>query len=348
MITKVLFEKFTAFNQLNIDCSPGINIFIGTNGTGKTHVLKAVYAACEITKSKKSFAEKINKVFLPSKEQIGRLLHRSKGSIEGFVEVYRKVGQDLLQNEIKLRLSLTNHTKSPEEASLSGSPKRWLDEPIESVYIPVKEMLANAPGFRSLYSSRQIAFEEIYADIVDKALLPLLRGPADTERSRILKILQSAMDGKVTIDNEEFFLRNKQRKLEFTLLAEGLRKLGLLWVLIQNGILLNGSVLFWDEPEANLNPKLLKPIVEILLELRRMGVQIFLATHDYVLLKEFDLHMQDRDKVLFHALYRDEKTKEIAIESTPDYSQIHPNAIADTFSDLYSRDVKRALEGQEK
>jgi len=62
---------------------------------------------------------------------------------------------------------------------------------------------------------------------------------------------------------QEFFLKNKQGELEFTLVAEGYRKLGLLWLLIQNGSLLNGSVLFWDEPETNLNPKLLETVVRI-------------------------------------------------------------------------------------
>lgn len=346
MITKVKFEKFTAFESLEVDCSPGVNVFVGTNGTGKTHILKTIYAACDITKSKKGFAEKINKVFLPSKEQIGRLVKRSSVSTSGFCEVIRELPPLFGFGEtIKIRLSMSNHTKTPDKASVSGSTKRWIENPIESVYIPVKEMLSNAPGFRSLYSSRQIAFEEIYADIVDRALLPLLKGPADRNRSRILKILRDAMDGKVTTDNEEFFLRNKQGKLEFTLLAEGLRKLGLLWVLIQNGTLHPGSVLCWDEPEANLNPNLMKTIVEILLELHRTGVQIFLATHDYFLLKEFDLQMREIDQIKFHALYRDEETGDIAIQSTSNYLEIHPNAIDDTFADLIDREIERSMGG---
>jgi ABC-type multidrug transport system ATPase subunit len=52
-------------------------------------------------------------------------------------------------------------------------------------------------------------------------------------------------------------------------------------LLIQNGTLLNGSVLFWDEPETNLNPKLFGPLIEILLQLQHSGVQIFISTHDY-------------------------------------------------------------------
>ena len=100
----------------------------------------------------------------------------------------------------------------------------------------------------------------------------------------------------------------------------------------------------WDEPEANLNPKLMRNIVEILLSLQRMGVQIFIATHDYVVLKEFDLQKQDNDKVRFHSLYRDEDTKEIKGDHTEDYLQIHPNTIQDTFIDLFDRDVKRDME----
>lgn len=341
MITKVRFEKFTAFESLEVDCSPGVNVFVGANATGKTHVLKTIYAACDITKSKKGFAEKINKVFLPSKEQIGRLVKRSSVSTSGFCEVGRELPES--GEAIKIRISMSNHIKTPDKATVSGSTKRWMDNGIESVYIPVKEMLSNAPGFHSLYSSRQIAFEEIYDDIVARAMLPPLKGPAGPDRSRILKILQTSMDGKVTIDNEEFFLRNKQGKLEFTLLAEGLRKLGLLWVLIQNGTLLSGSVLCWDEPEANLNPNLMKTIVEILLELHRMGVQIFLATHDYVLLKEFDLQTKETDKVKFHALYRDDETEEIAIQSTSNYLEIHPNAIDDAFGGLVDREIKRSM-----
>ena len=80
MITKIIFNKFTAFDQLEVDCSPSVNIFIGKNGTGKTHILKTIYAACDIIKSKKNFAQKITDVFLPSKGYTGRLVKRSNGS----------------------------------------------------------------------------------------------------------------------------------------------------------------------------------------------------------------------------------------------------------------------------
>lgn len=342
MLTKIKFEKFTAFEKLEVGLSQGVNIFVGENGTGKTHILKAAYAACDIAKSKGGFAEKINNVFYPSGKQIGRLVKRSSVSSKGSVEVTRRLENG---KKITLRLSLSNHTTKPEKATVSGWPKAWTAAPMEAAYIPVKDMMANAPGFRSLYEEREIHFEEIYVDIIRKAFLPVLKGPTDKPRKQLLESLQEAMEGKVVAKNEEFFLRNKHGELEFTLLAEGFRKMGLLWILIQNGTLLNGSALFWDEPETNLNPRLMRTVVGILLELQRMGVQILLTTHDYVILKEFDLQSQQKDNIFFHSLYRNQDTGEMEISSTNSYLNLSPNAIDDTFGTIVDREIEKSMEG---
>ena len=103
-------------------------------------------------------------------------------------------------------------------------------------------------------------------------------------------------------------------------------------------------MLLWDEPETNLNPKLFHPLIDVLLKLQRTGVQVLLATHDYVILKELDLCKRDTDQVLFHSLYRVSSTGEIDCHSTPSYLDIHPNAIGDTFDHLYDREIERSLE----
>lgn len=127
--------------------------------------------------------------------------------------------------------------------------------------------------------------------------------------------------------------------------AEGVRKLGVVQRLVLNKSLSPGisGPLIWDEPETNMNPKLLRQVVEVLIELSRNGQQIVLATHDYVLLKWFDLLMDKKgkgDHVLFHTLYKDPATGEVKLESTDDYLAITPNAIADTFNDLTKEQVR--------
>ena len=88
---------------------------------------------------------------------------------------------------------------------------------------------------------------------------------------------------------DEFYLKSGNSKQEFNLIAEGIRKMALLWQLVKNGTLENGSILFWDEPEANINPTYLSIIVEMLLELQRRGVQVFISTHDYMIASYFEV-----------------------------------------------------------
>lgn len=333
MISKFVAKNFTAFSDLNIAFSPGINIFIGKNGTGKTHIMKAVYAACSVIDSRevKTLEQKVYSIFLPN--TIGRLVRRSKGRGSGSFVVHR-----WMDRERTLSLSLTTQNK----VEVKGL-KSWQDDVrFQAIYIPVKDMLANAPGFRSLFNGKHIYFEEIYADIIDKALMPAPKGAPKGVRKDLITMLSDALDGKVVEKDEMFFLKNKSGVLEFILLAEGFRKLGLLYKLIQNESLTSGSVLFWDEPEANLNPALTKVVVRILLRLQQMGVQIFIATHDYSLLKNFELEASPGAPLLYHSLYENE-AGEVVHSKSYDLNEVAHNAIDEAYEDLLERSIEKRM-----
>lgn len=333
MITKFRAEDFTAFTNLLVNFSPGINILIGENGTGKTHIMKAIYSACCVVDKRveRTFDNKLKSVFLPL--SIGRLVHRKVGGATGKVAVYRTDGG----KDRYITCTISNVGR----ADVSSS--NWKDEQkLEAIFIPVKDMLANAPGFRALYSQKELFYEEIYADIIDKAFLPIPRGKQDPKVTKLLNILQKAMSGKVIEKKENFYLKNKSGELEFPLLAEGYRKLGLLYTLIHNGTLTQGSVLFWDEPEANLNPKLARTVVSILLELQKLGVQIFISTHDYVLLKEFQMAASPTNDILYHTLYRGEDGN-IQHNSTKVFDELGHNAIDETYADILDREISNEL-----
>jgi len=143
------------------------------------------------------------------------------------------------------------------------------------------------------------------------------------------------------------FVPSKSPLLSSGMTAEGFRKIGVLQRLLSNGSLNPGTSgpLLWDEPESNLNPKLMKDLVQVLLELARNGQQVILATHDYVLLKWFDLLMDkgEGDQVRFHVLSRDPDTGQVHRDSMDDYRAIEPNAIADTFNELTKEQVARKM-----
>ena len=104
------------------------------------------------------------------------------------------------------------------------------------------------------------------------------------------------MGGKVELDaNGRFYLKTSgQGRIEMPLVAEGIRKLAMLARLIATGSLLGSGYLFWDEPEANLNPRLIKSVATAILCLARNGIQVFVATHSLFLLRELEILSKDR------------------------------------------------------
>jgi wobble nucleotide-excising tRNase len=136
------------------------------------------------------------------------------------------------------------------------------------------------------------------------------------------------------LENENFYLlTGNTSKLEFQLLAEGLRKSALLWLLIKNATLVNGSILFWDEPEANINPVQIPVIVDILLDLQRDGVQVFLSTHDYFFAKYLEVKRSADNDILFHVLYKkNAQNSAVMHNSAETFSLLEENSIIKQFN----------------
>lgn len=172
----------------------------GANGTGKTHLLKIIYAACAITSGEGkdlSFAQKIVSVFRPFENRIGRLARRQAHSVNSTISIETA-------DHRRLAYKFSNHTR---EVVGSSSPQQaaWKRRAITAAYIPVKEMLAHAPGFIATSARRELAFEDVYSDILKLAYLPKLMGKKTTEQTQLLEKLQRTISGKVTLKGQYFF-----------------------------------------------------------------------------------------------------------------------------------------------
>lgn len=198
---------------------------------------------------------------------------------------------------------------------------------IPSVFIPTTEMLSHAKGFLALNEKFNMPFDKTQVDIIINASLPEAR-EMPVYMQAILDKISTTIDGKVIQENDEFYVMKKGGdKIRFSLEAEGLRKLGLLWKLIRNGLLEAGTVLLWDEPEANLNPELFPLVAEILLELQKNGIQIFVATHSYNFAKYLEIHRTETEQVQFHNLYHGEQPGVIEASSAYRMEDLHDNHI---------------------
>ncbi len=334
-------SNFTAFEEAYFEFSPGLNVLIGANSTGKTHAMKAIYSllkACEkihqdqISSSdslriKLELQEKLIRVFKP--DSIGRLVRCAIGNRNGIIS--------LVAGDANLQVEITPQN----QFSYSGA----LLAQIPLIYLPSREFLSINEGFIAAYQKRETAFDETYYDLSVALNASPLRGPKLKESKNLSMPLETAIGGKVVQESGRFYIESLEGKIEAHLVAEGYRKLASLLYLLNNGSLTQNGILFWDEPEANLNPKLVTVVVKALQSLAESGVQIFVATHDYLLSQELSALAEYSTGVAikFFCLYRPYKFAGVQVESAATLAEIEHNPILEEFAAHYDREVERSL-----
>lgn len=297
MLKSLHLRNFTAFAEADLEFCDGLNVFLGENGVGKSHLLKLPYAVmgalaeprvdARPTKSalQRAIGEKLVNVMRP--DSLGRLARRQRGRQRC------EVGLTLGGSRTPVSFSFATQTKF--DVILDEYPKgRYRHAP---VFLPTRELLSIYPGFSALYDSRHLEFEESWRDTCQSLGAPTLKASQEGDAEELLTPLEKLMGGSLVLEsNGRFYLRSKGKgSLEMPLVAEGVRKLGMLARLVATGSLGPGTSLFWDEPETNLNPKLIKGVAKAILELASKGIQALVATHNLFLLREFELlHASDR------------------------------------------------------
>ena len=162
----------------------------------------------------------------------------------------------------------------------------------ECLFIPTREILTIYPNYQSLSKKYHLPYDQTYDDTIVALGLPYQKEQSN-EYNGIVAELEKAIDGKIFLKNEKFYFHPNsappEQDFDINMTAEGWRKLGMLLQLLKNGGLHSGMALFWDEPEANLNPQLIRLIAKVIVQLSQLGVQVFLTTHSLFLLREVDM-----------------------------------------------------------
>jgi energy-coupling factor transporter ATP-binding protein EcfA2 len=299
MLKSLYVENLTVFGKARIEFSSQLNVIVGENGVGKSHLLKVPYAVLAASAEEggkpnagpptrlglyPKLSAKLVGVLRP--EEVGRLVRRTTKATRCKIQCRF--------DDPKLDLDFSFKTTS-QFVSVGGFPPKWVDK--APVFIPTRELLTIYPGFVSVYENHYLEFEESWRDTCLLLGAPLVRGPREVRVHESLKPLEEAMGGKIELDkNGRFYLNIPERgRMEMPLVAEGHRKLAMIARLIATGSLLDKGYLFWDEPETNLNPKLIKQVARTILHLCQNGIQVFVATHSLFLLRELDILLRSPD-----------------------------------------------------
>jgi len=366
VISKLQITNFAAFKSLELNFSPRINVIIGENSCGKTQLLKLIYALS----SEQDITSRLLGLFKPHNGKLSGLYHRG-GTGKAKVELTESSGQ-ISSAEFGSR---TETAKRESMFTNVGQSIFLPTKEVLSLLPAIQKKSITDDVLVSLFDDSIIDLCRILLSKPDSDLADAVNN--DPRLGQIIPMLVDAIGGKFQIDgNDHSFVRGafvekmnpniskaknakvyadfkqlefkkqKSSEISVTMTAEGFRKIGLLQRLIDTGALVKGktNVLLWDEPESNINPALMKLLVECLFELSRNGQQIIIASHNYVMLKWFDLLMDEsqEDHIAYHALFRDE-SDDISKESINNYKMLSKNAIAQTYSDLYDTEIERSL-----
>ena len=174
------------------------------------------------------------------------------------------------------------------------------------------------------------------------------RGPKLEEAKELLTPIAEATHLQVKNENGKFYLKFDTRgTMEAPLVAEGMKKLGMLIYLINNGSLGKNSILFWDEPEAHLNPRYIKIVVDFLKVLANRGVQIVVSTHDYLFSQRLSLiaESNDADKPDMQFISLRHGENGTITETAPSLALISQNSILDEFA-LYADEEEKIMYSQ--
>ena len=343
---KLTLNNFMLFERAEIDWGKNINVICGENSTGKTTLLKVMYSVLKpLSKGNKEainkemeeqlFVNKLQGVFRPDGMKIGRLVSRKQGSNRTDFEV-------LLDKNQKITMGFGNRQENHADIKIDASK---FSGTYDVIYIPTKEMISTTEHFASLYEEYHIDFEEMYYDLAKLLDRPLSKGPNTNEQNEVLKSFEEIMKGQIIQRDKKFYLKVRgEGEFEMGLLSDGYRKLAMIVYLILSGSMNKNTILFWDEPETNMNPKTIRPIVQALVALAKMGVQIFVTTHDYFVQQEFNMLTvypelnPERLDIRFMSLYRDGEMNDVKYELEKTASDLKHNAIMQEFDAMCDRE----------
>ncbi len=345
MLKSMLVKHFTVFKDERLEFSPAVNIIIGENSVGKTHLLKLAYS---LMTANQDIGVKMRQVSQDG--SIATDLYWQKlmavFRVKHLTELLRKAGPAnnafaglVFENaDLNFNISLTRFIDGSVAVTPSKPKTHLTNKPI---YFPTRELLTIYPGFVALYNTRFLQFEETWRDTCDYLGVPLLKG--DGAVGNLLAPLEVALGGKVVLEtNGEFYLDTPGTgKMGMPMVAEGYRKLAMLAHLIANGMIAEQGYLFWDEPEANLNPKLIRLVAQLIHDLGKNGVQIFIATHSFFLLKELDI-LAKKDPIVQRFVGLSRRGDEVLVEQADKLSGLENVVTLDEELAQYDREMELA------
>lgn len=359
-IKKLSISNFLNFSDINEEFATGINVIIGENNVGKTGLIKFLYANAKSTEEyislkntprERSFREllshKLQKTF-QSSERIGTIVSKSSDEeLKSILTFY--YGEEKDTKEIKFSFDKKTYTEISNLSTFEIKKHENIPE-FNTIFIPAKEILSISDAIKVAIKEYEVEFDATYEDLLSD-IEPPFKKEEDYDDIALKEIISNVqneiLNGEIVYDKnyrKYYYKDYSGNKFDLTMTAEGIKQLGIIPTLIKTGKITQGTILFLDEPDNNLNPAAIKTLVEILIKLANVGVQIFFTTHNHLLSQLVSLYGEYRDvqdiqipDMKFFALYKNQ-TGKTELETSNELIDITNNSILDEFVNMHDKE----------
>jgi AAA15 family ATPase/GTPase len=293
MLNKIKLNNFGPLANLDWPKLGSINLVIGGNGSGKTFLLKALYSAMRTLEEYKRgddqrtaaeiLAEKLYWTFQPDK--IGDLVTKGADAALSCTVQFdnRNFIYSFGKDTTKQISSLENHVQT--RAS-------------NSIFLPAKEVLSlHQIILKSREQDKAFGFDDTYLDLARALRQSPKMGKNYAEFAKSRQSLEDILGGRVEYDETSgrWQFKKGNQKFPIGVTAEGIKKIAILDTLLGNRYLDTNSIVFIDEPESALHPVAVSKLLDIVAVLAERGIQFFLASHSYFVVKKLFLIAQEQN-----------------------------------------------------
>ena len=336
MLNGIELRNFGPLAKLDWGNLGSINLIVGDNGTGKTFLLKAFYSTMRTLEEYKRgddqrtaaeiLAEKLYWTFQP--EKIGDLV--TKGGDGALSSTVRFDRQDFIysfgKDTTKRISSLENHV--PPRAS-------------NSIFLPAKEVLSlHKIILTSREQDKAFGFDDTYLDLARALRQSTKKGKNYAEFAKSRSKLEAILGGRAEYDeiSNRWQFKKGNQKFPIGVISEGIKKISILDTLLGNRYLDTKSIVFIDEPESALHPVAISRFLDIVAVLAERGIQFFLASHSYFIVKKLYLISQEKElSIPVISAHENQWTPANLEDGMPE------NSIIDESIRLYKEEVGLAL-----
>lgn len=294
MITRLELTNFGPLNRVEWNDLGPINLVIGNNGSGKTFLLKSLYTAMRTLEeyrrgddprtAEEILWDKLYWTFQPDQKRIGDLV--TKGAVEGL-----RFGCSVDGNAFSYGFdSQTEKIFAPFDNQV---PPRSSN----SVFLPAKEVLSlQKIILKSREREQDFGFDDTYLDLARALAQSTTQGKNYYEFADSRRRLEDMLGGKIEFDtvSDRWRFRKGGDWFPIGMTAEGVKKIAILDTLLGNRYLTPESTIFIDEPESALHPSALIQSLDIVATLAARGIQFFMASHSYFVVKKLFLIAQEK------------------------------------------------------